>query len=55
MRIALPGSAGQSFGAFLLPGVSLHLTGDANDYVRQRHVTAARSSSDPPAAAAAGT
>ncbi len=33
VRIALSGSAGQSFGAFLLPGVSLHLTGDANDYV----------------------
>ncbi len=26
------GSAGQSFGAFLAHGVSLHLTGDANDY-----------------------
>jgi glutamate synthase domain-containing protein 3 len=33
VRIALSGSAGQSFGAFLLPGVWLHLTGDANDYV----------------------
>jgi glutamate synthase domain-containing protein 2/glutamate synthase domain-containing protein 3 len=33
VRIALAGSAGQSFGAFLLPGVWLHLTGDANDYV----------------------
>ncbi len=27
------GSAGQSFGAFLTKGVSLHLCGDANDYV----------------------
>ena len=27
------GSAGQSFGAFLAPGVTLTLTGDANDYV----------------------
>ncbi|KAI9846186.1 MAG: glutamate synthase [NADH] [Sclerophora amabilis] len=29
----LKGSAGQSFGAFLAPGVSLELEGDANDYV----------------------
>jgi glutamate synthase domain-containing protein 3 len=27
------GSAGQSFGAFLVPGVTFHLVGDANDYV----------------------
>jgi glutamate synthase (NADPH) large chain len=27
------GSAGQSFGAFLSPGVELHLEGDANDYL----------------------
>ncbi|NCJ08551.1 glutamate synthase subunit alpha [Synechococcales cyanobacterium C] len=27
------GSAGQSFGAFSLPGMTLRLTGDANDYV----------------------
>src|SRR5919202_5733971 len=27
------GSAGQSFGAWLAPGVSLSLTGDANDYI----------------------
>ena len=27
------GSAGQSFGAFLAPGVTLELEGDANDYV----------------------
>jgi glutamate synthase domain-containing protein 2/glutamate synthase domain-containing protein 3/glutamate synthase domain-containing protein 1 len=33
IRIALAGSAGQSFGAFMLPGMWLHLTGDANDYV----------------------
>ncbi len=31
--IRLEGSAGQSFGAWLAPGVSLTLTGDANDYV----------------------
>ena len=27
------GAAGQSFGAFNLPGMTLHLTGEANDYV----------------------
>ncbi len=31
--IRLTGSAGQSFGAFLASGISLHLDGDANDYV----------------------
>ena len=31
--IALTGTAGQSFGAFLAHGVTLQLTGDANDYV----------------------
>ncbi len=33
ISIALTGTAGQSFGAFLARGVSLYLTGDANDYV----------------------
>ncbi|MCW4459520.1 glutamate synthase large subunit [Microbacterium sp. MPKO10] len=33
ISIALTGSAGQSFGAFLPSGVSLRLDGDANDYV----------------------
>ncbi|MFL6143516.1 MAG: glutamate synthase large subunit [Labedaea sp.] len=33
IQIALTGSAGQSLGAFLPSGISLHLTGDANDYV----------------------
>jgi glutamate synthase (ferredoxin) len=33
IKIDFNGSAGQSFGAFLLPGVSIHLTGEANDYV----------------------
>ncbi len=28
----LTGSAGQSFGAFLAPGIALHVEGDANDY-----------------------
>jgi glutamate synthase (NADPH/NADH) large chain len=31
--LTLIGSAGQSFGAFLPPGVTLRLEGDANDYV----------------------
>jgi glutamate synthase (NADPH) large chain len=33
IEIALRGSAGQSFGAWLAPGVTLTLDGDANDYV----------------------
>jgi glutamate synthase (NADPH/NADH) large chain len=33
ISIRLQGSAGQSFGAFLARGVSLELSGDANDYV----------------------
>ena len=33
VRFAVSGSAGQSFGAFVLPGMSLTLVGDANDYV----------------------
>src|SRR5215213_4784427 len=33
IRFDLTGSAGQSFGAWLAPGVELSLTGDANDYV----------------------
>jgi glutamate synthase (NADPH) large chain len=33
IRIEFSGSAGQSFGAFLVKGVSLVLEGDANDYV----------------------
>jgi glutamate synthase domain-containing protein 3 len=32
VRFALTGSAGQSFGAWLAPGVELTLSGDANDY-----------------------
>ena len=32
VRFALHGSAGQSFGAWLAPGVELTLNGDANDY-----------------------
>jgi glutamate synthase (NADPH) large chain len=31
--ITLTGSAGQSFGAFLPPGITLRLVGDSNDYV----------------------
>jgi glutamate synthase domain-containing protein 3 len=33
IRFRFTGSAGQSFGAFLAPGVTLELEGDANDYV----------------------
>jgi glutamate synthase domain-containing protein 2/glutamate synthase domain-containing protein 1/glutamate synthase domain-containing protein 3 len=33
LEIVLTGSAGQSFGAFLVPGVTLRLIGDANDYL----------------------
>ncbi|MCX8036559.1 MAG: glutamate synthase large subunit [Candidatus Sumerlaeia bacterium] len=33
IEITFRGSAGQSFGAFLVPGVTLHLIGDANDYL----------------------
>ncbi len=33
INVALTGVAGQSFGAFLAHGVTLDLTGDANDYV----------------------
>ncbi|GDY11775.1 glutamate synthase [Planctomycetota bacterium] len=33
IRIAFTGTAGQSFGAFLAPGLDVRLEGDANDYV----------------------
>lgn len=33
VTLRFDGSAGQSFGAFCAPGVTLELTGDANDYV----------------------
>eukprot|EP00985_Skeletonema_marinoi_P003887 scaffold1696_cov79-Skeletonema_marinoi.AAC.1 len=33
LNINIFGSAGQSFGAFTLPGMKLRLTGEANDYV----------------------
>jgi len=33
IQVSLAGTAGQSFGAFLARGVTLKLTGDANDYV----------------------
>jgi glutamate synthase (NADPH/NADH) large chain/glutamate synthase (ferredoxin) len=32
LRIQLEGTGGQSFGAFLAPGITLYLIGDANDY-----------------------
>ena len=33
IHVKLTGSAGQSIGAFLPPGITMELTGDANDYV----------------------
>jgi len=33
ITVRFEGSAGQSFGAFCLPGLSMRLTGEANDYV----------------------
>ena len=33
IQVALTGSAGQSLGAFLAPGVKIHLEGEANDYL----------------------
>jgi glutamate synthase (NADPH/NADH) large chain len=33
IRVRFRGSAGQSFGAFLPPGITLRLAGDANDYL----------------------
>ena len=33
VHLTFRGSAGQSFGAFLAPGITLHLVGDANDYL----------------------
>ncbi|QCQ91320.1 glutamate synthase large subunit [Rhodococcus sp. SGAir0479] len=33
IRVQLDGSAGQSLGAFLPPGITIDLVGDANDYV----------------------
>jgi glutamate synthase (ferredoxin) len=33
LQISFKGSVGQSFGAFTLPGMTLHLEGEANDYV----------------------
>lgn len=40
INIALQGSAGQSFCAFLVKGVTITLEGDANDYVGKiNHIT----------------
>ncbi len=33
IKLNLTGTAGQSFGAFLAPGITIHLEGDSNDYV----------------------
>jgi glutamate synthase (NADPH/NADH) large chain/glutamate synthase (ferredoxin) len=32
LRVSFTGSAGQSFGGWLMPGIEFHLVGDANDY-----------------------
>ncbi|KAA6305923.1 Glutamate synthase (NADPH/NADH) large chain, partial [termite gut metagenome] len=33
LNVKFKGSAGQSFGAFLVPGVNFNLEGEANDYL----------------------
>ena len=33
IKVRFAGSAGQSFGAFLVPGVEFYLEGDSNDYL----------------------
>ena len=33
IRLELTGSAGQSLGAFLAPGITIDMCGDTNDYV----------------------
>ena len=33
LNVKFKGSAGQSFGAFLVPGVNFKLEGEANDYL----------------------
>jgi glutamate synthase (ferredoxin) len=45
----LEGSAGQSFGAYLAPGISLNVSGDANDYLG-KGLSGGRISLRPPAA-----
>jgi glutamate synthase domain-containing protein 2/glutamate synthase domain-containing protein 1/glutamate synthase domain-containing protein 3 len=37
LEVVLQGSAGQSFGAFLAPGITLRLVGEANDYLGKGH------------------
>ncbi len=51
IRFALRGSAGQSFGAWLAPGVELTLVGDANDYVGKGLSGGVLAVTPPPAAA----
>lgn len=50
IKVRFTGSAGQSFGAFLAPGVSLELCGDANDYLGKGQ-SGGRISLYPPASA----
>jgi glutamate synthase domain-containing protein 3 len=50
VRLALSGSAGQSFGAWLAPGIELALVGDANDYVGKGLSGGVLSATPPPEA-----
>ena len=47
IHVTLTGSAGQSIGAFLPPGITLELIGDANDYVGKGFRADASSSGHP--------
>ena len=47
IHVTLTGSAGQSIGAFLPPGITLELIGDANDYVGKVFRAVASSSARP--------
>ena len=46
IKINLKGSAGQSFGAFLVKGISCTLEGDANDYVGKLNMFCTQFSSE---------
>ncbi len=50
IQLNFTGSAGQSLGAFLAPGVTLHIEGDANDYIG-KSMSGGRIIIVPPAAA----
>ncbi|GAA3332015.1 hypothetical protein GCM10020331_090860 [Ectobacillus funiculus] len=44
IRLTFKGSAGQSFGAFIPPGLTMKLIGDANDFIGKRLVRREKSS-----------